>query len=163
MGPVKLSIACAAVALGVGFWGGWLFHTEGAGEQTTIRPPLEVLTEEEGELRVWGAWNVETGYVPDGIGAIEIRCFRQEWLCIEAEANLLKHTEGQDLTAEARVYHISSWTDESVDASQIITDRDCVRRAVSIQPSLKTASQTWVGVGSCEADPGRATLVGDPF
>ena len=162
MGPVKLSIACVAVALAVGFWGGWLFQTIGADIRTVIRPPLEVLTE-EGELRVWGAWNVETGYVPAGTGAIEIRCFRQESLCIEAEANLLKHTEGQDLTAEARAYRISSWTDEAVEASQIITDSDCVRRAISIQPSLKTASQTWISVGSCEADPGQAVLVGDPF
>lgn len=163
MGPVKLSIACAAVALGVGFLGGWLFQTKGAEAQSTVRPPLAVLTEEEGELRVWGAWNVETGYVPAGTGAMEIRCLRQESICIEAEANLLNHTEGQDLTAEARVYRISSWTDESVEASQIITDSDCVRRALSIQPSLKTASQTWKSIGSCEADPGRAVLVGDPF
>lgn len=162
MAPVKLTIACAAVALGVGFWGGWLLQTKGGETQTVIRPPLEVLTE-EGELRVWGAWKVESGYVPAGTGAIEIRCFRQESLCIEAEANLLKHTEGQDLTAEARVYRISSWTDESVEASQIITDSDCVRRAITIQPSLKTASQTWISVGSCDADPGQAELVGDPF
>lgn len=163
MAPVKLTIACAAVALGVGFVSGWLFQTKGAEAQTTIRPPLEVFMEEEGELRVWGAWSVETGYVPAGTGAIEIRCFRQESLCIEAEANLLKHTEGQDLTAEARVYRISSWTDKAVEASQIITDSDCVRRSVSIQPSTKKATQTWKSIGSCEADPGRAALVGDPF
>lgn len=162
MGHVKLSVACAAVALGVGFLGGWLFHTEDTEAQTVIRPPMDVLTE-EGELRVWGAWNVETGYVQPGIGAIEIRCFQQESLCTEAEANLLKHTEGQDLTAEARVYRISSWTDEAIEASQIITDSDCVRRVLSIQPLQKRASQTWESVGSCEADPGRATLVGDPF
>jgi len=123
---------------------------------------MEILTEPN-EVRVWGAWNVQAGYVQPGTGAIEIRCFQATELCIEAEANLLKHLEGQDLTSAARVYRVSSWTDELVEANEITSTLDCARRQLSIRPQKRSAVQTWQGIGSCEADPGRAVLEGDPF
>lgn len=160
----KGAIASVSVALGIGVGAlaGWLLSEAQLGRWDVIRPPIEILTEPD-EVRVWGAWNVQAGYVQPGTGAIEIRCFQATELCIEAEANLLKHLEGQDLTSAARVYRISSWTEELVEASEITSSLDCARRQLSIRLREKSALQTWHGIASCEADPGRAVLEGDPF
>lgn len=88
---VTVMMLAALVACAVGGW----FHF-GAVPQApeVIRPPLDISMEVD-EMRVWGAWDVQAGYVPTGTGAIEIRCFRKTSLCVEAEANLLQHTEGE--------------------------------------------------------------------
>lgn len=155
-------VVSVSVALGVGAITGWLVSESQSDRWDVVRPPMEILTEPN-EVRVWGAWNVQAGYVQPGTGAIEIRCFQATELCIEAEANLLKHLEGQDLTSAARVYRVSSWTDELVEANEITSTLDCARRQLSIRPQKRSAVQTWQGIGSCEADPGRAVLEGDPF
>lgn len=158
----KGAVVSVGVALGIGAIAGWLLGQAQSDRWDVVRPPMEILTEPD-EVRVWGAWNVQAGYAQSGTGAIEIRCFQAAELCIEAEANLLKHLEGQDLTSAARVYRISSWTEEVVEASEITSTLDCARRQLSIRPTDKSAIQTWQGIGSCEADPGRAVLEGDPF
>jgi len=155
-------VVSASVALGVGAITGWLVSESQSDRWDVVRPPMEILTEPD-EVRVWGAWNVQAGYVQPGTGAIEIRCFQAMGLCIEAEANLLKHTEGQDLTSAVRVYRVSSWSEAAIKASEITSSLDCVRREVSIRLLEKSATQTWIGVGTCQADPGKALLTGDPL
>jgi hypothetical protein len=156
------AVVSVVAAFGIGATAGWLLNEAQSERWDVVRPPMEILTEPD-EVRVWGAWNVQAGYVQPGTGAIEIRCFQATELCIEAEANLLKHLEGQDLTSAARVYRVSSWTDELVEASEITSTLDCARRQLSVRPQEKSAIQTWQGIGSCEADPGRAVLEGDPL
>ena len=98
------------------------------------------------EMHVWGAWEVQAGYVPSGTGAIEIRCFRLRFLCVEADANLLQYAEGEDLAAEVRLYRITSWSDEAVEAEQLTTDADCVHDTLQINQ-----------VSRARAGPGRAS------
>ena len=147
-------VACVA--------GGWLYFGSTTQAPKVIRPPLDIPVNAE-EMRVWGAWEVRAGYVPSGTGAIEIRCFRQASLCVEAEANLLQHTEGEDLTAEVRLYRITSWSDNGVEAEQLTTDADCVQGTLQINPGEQGARRSWKSFGECEAEPGYAILVGDPL
>lgn len=138
--------AVALVALTVVCAGSWLHFSISRQSATVIRPPLLVSTEGD-ELRARGAWEIQSGYVPSGTGAIEIRCFKQIAVCVEAEANVQKHTEGEDLTAEARLYRITSWTNEAVVAMQFVTPIDCVQRSLDIKPTESGADQRWESLG----------------
>lgn len=162
MGRFGIQVMLILMALGAGVASGWFYWRAAARAPEVIRPPLDVSADAD-ELRVWGAWDIQAGYVPSGTGAIEIRCFRPAALCVEAEANLLQHTEGEDLTAEVRLYRITAWRDEVVEAEQVTTDADCVHGTLEINPSEQSARRSWKGIGVCEVIPGYATLVGDPL
>lgn len=163
MARIRLQMTVMLLAAPVGCAGGsWLYFGSTPQAPEVIRPPLDISMEVD-EMRVWGAWDVQAGYVQSGTGAIEIRCFRQASLCVEAEANLLQHTEGQDLTAEVRLYRITSWSDNGVEAEQLTTDADCVQGTLQINPGEQGARRSWKSFGECEAEPGYAILVGDPL
>jgi len=124
-----------------------------------VRPP-KVFAAEDNELLIWGAWQVEEGYATVGTGAVEIRCLKQPGVCIEAEANLLQHVEGQDLTAEAHLYTVRSWSADEVIAEQLSTLHDCANRTLSINLADESAAKSWKTKGDC-AGTGKAILTGD--
>jgi|GEM_PF-447804 len=147
--PVALLLAAFAVCAA----GGWFYLKAKPQAPEITRPPLDITVEVE-RLRVWGAWEVQAGYVPAGTGAIEIRCWREASLCVEAEANLLQHTEGEDLSAEVRLYRITTWGHERVEAGQVTSDADCVRGTLDIEPKRQSARRSWQGIGECGAASG---------
>ncbi|EME01849.1 hypothetical protein B381_01574 [Stutzerimonas stutzeri NF13] len=157
-----LQAAFVLIALGAGTALGGFYLGAAPQVPDVIRPPLDI-TADADEVRVWGAWEVLAGYVPPGTGAVEIRCFRQKGLCVEAQASLLQHTEGEDLMAEARLYQITAWSDDIVEAAQLTTSADCAQNRLEIRLGEQGARQSWSGIGECEVDPGHAYLVGDPL
>lgn len=162
MRRLGLQAAMMLIALGAGTAVGGFYLGAAPHVPDVIRPPLDVSADAD-EVRVWGAWEVLVGYVPPGAGAVEIRCFRQAGLCVEAEANLLQHTEGEDLMAEARLYQVTAWSDGVVEAAQLTTQADCAQSRLEIRLGGQGARRSWRGIGDCEADPGHARLVGDPL
>jgi len=62
-----------------------------------------------------------------------------------------------------RLYRITSWSDNGVEAEQLTTDADCVQGTLQINPGEQGARRSWKSFGECEAEPGYAILVGDPL
>jgi len=65
--------------------------------------------------------------------------------------------------SEVRLYRITLWSDEAVEAEQLTTDADCVHGTLQITPSEQGARRSWKIFGECEAEPGYAILVGNPL
>lgn len=130
-------------------------------ESTTI-PPL-VFKEQQGELLVWGGWKTVEGYQTPGINAVEIYCSRERGMCSEAFATILHHTTGEDLEAQVFNYQITRWDEASLEAFARSSIELCLERRLVISLNEKSAALNWQPPAGCEADKGRAVLVGDPL
>lgn len=130
-------------------------------ESTTI-PPL-ILKETKGEIVVWGGWKTVEGYQSPGKNAVEVRCNRELGTCNEALATILHHTEGEDLEAQVFNYQITRWDEAGVEAVAQHSMGLCLERRLIIHLQDKTAALRWSPPAGCDADTGRAVLVGDPL
>lgn len=130
-------------------------------ENTTI-PPL-IFKEQLGEVVVWGGWKTIEGYQSPGTNAVEIRCSRELDTCNEAFATILHHTTGEDLDAQVFSYQITRWDETRLEAVAARYMGLCLERHLVIHLQDKTAALSWSPLAGCEADKGRAVLVGDPL
>ncbi|WP_076423753.1 hypothetical protein [Aquipseudomonas alcaligenes] len=130
-------------------------------ESTTI-PPL-IFNETKGEIVIWGGWKAVEGYQSPGKNAVEVRCYRELGTCNEALATILHHTEGEDLEAQIFTYQITRWDEAGVDAVAERSMGLCLERRLMIHLQDKTAALRWSPPAGCDADKGRAVLVGDPL
>jgi hypothetical protein len=139
-----------------------LWLTKPSSFESTTTPPL-ILEEQQGEIVVWGGWKTVEGYQTPGINAVEIRCNRELGTCSEAFATILHHTTGEDLEAQVFNYQVTSWDNTSLEAVGARSMGLCLERHLVIYPQDKTAALSWSPSTGCEADKGRAVLVGDPL
>lgn len=130
-------------------------------ESTTI-PPL-IFKEQQGELLVWGGWKTVEGYQDPGINAVEVRCNRGRGTCSEAFATILHHDTGEDLEAQVFNYQITRWDEARLEAIATHSMGQCLDRHLVIHLQDKSADLRWLPPAGCEADQGRAVLVGDPL
>ncbi|WP_434077641.1 hypothetical protein [Pseudomonas aeruginosa] len=130
-------------------------------ESTTI-PPLTVHATQE-EIVVWGGWKAIEGYQHPGANAVEVRCNRALGTCNEALATILHHTEGEDLEAQVFNYQIIRWDESNIEAVAARSMGLCLERRLVISVRDRTAALSWSPPAGCEADKGRAVLVGDPL
>jgi hypothetical protein len=130
-------------------------------ESTTI-PPL-ILRAEQGEVVLWGGWKTVEGYQAPGTNAVEVRCNRELGTCNEALATVLHHTAGEDIEAQVFSYQITRWDDVRLEAVAVGSIGLCVDRRLAIHLQDRTAALSWTPPVGCEADNGRAVLVGDPL
>lgn len=130
-------------------------------ENTTI-PPL-IINEQQGEIVVWGGWKTVEGYKSPDTNAVEIRCSRALDTCNEAFATILHHTTGEDLEAQVFSYQITHWDEARIEAVSAHFIELCLERRITIHLQDKTAVLSWSPPVGCEADKGRAVLVGDPL
>jgi hypothetical protein len=130
-------------------------------ESTTI-PPL-IFKETKGEILVWGGWKTVEGYQTPGTNAVEVRCNRERGACSEAFATILHHEAGEDLEAQVFDYQITRWDEASIEAVAARSMGLCLERRLVIHLQDKSAALSWAPPEGCEADVGRAVLVGDPL
>ncbi|MGV8842697.1 MAG: hypothetical protein ACOH2I_05535 [Pseudomonas sp.] len=130
-------------------------------ENTTI-PPL-IFREGQSELLVWGGWKTVEGYQTPGFNAVEIRCSPERGTCSEAFATILHHTTGEDLEAQVFTYKVTHWDKVSLEAVAERPIGRCLERRLVIYLQEKTAALNWFPSAGCEADKGRAVLMGDPL
>lgn len=102
------------------------------------------------------------GYEAPGSNAVEIRCNRQRNTCTEAYATILHHEAGEDLTAQVFEYQVTSWSEQRLEAVASNAMAECLERRLVIQLPEQAATLQWQPSAGCEADKGRAVLVGDP-
>ncbi|NRH29224.1 hypothetical protein [Pseudomonas sp. MS19] len=110
-----------------------------------------------------GWWKTVDGYQSPGTNAVEIRCSRDRNTCNEAVATILHHTTGEDIEAQVFSYRVIRWDDASI---EVVAERAiglCLERRLAISLTEKTAALNWTPPTGCEADKGRAVLVGDPL
>lgn len=128
--------------------------------QPITRPPL-LFQEQDGELRVWGAWELVKGDSPYDVRAVEIRCYKALGQCISATALVLNHNEGQDVEAQAHLFTISEWTAQRLEAKAGPGKDDCSEWTLALYPADRSGKLNWKGSAECEMDAGEAVLVGD--
>lgn len=128
--------------------------------QPITRPPL-LFQEQDGELRVWGAWEVVKGDSAYDVHVVEIRCYKTQGQCISATALMLNHSEGQDVEAQANLYTISEWTAQRLEAKAGPGKDDCSEWTLALHPADHSGKLNWKGSAGCEVDAGEAVLVGD--
>lgn len=154
------SLIAIASALGASFISLWL--TKPSPLESTTIPPL-AFTEHQGDIVVWGGWKTVEGYQAPGTNAVEVRCNRERGICNEALATVLHHSSGEDLEAQAFNYQITSWSEARLEAVAARSMGDCLDRHLVIHLQDKSAALSWAPQDGCEADKGRAVLVGDPL
>lgn len=130
--------------------------------ETTTIPPL-LLKEQSGELVLWGGWKTVEGYQSPGFNAVEVRCNRKLGICSEAFATILHHDAGEDLEAQAFHYQITRWDEAKLEAVAPRAMAQCLDRYLIIHMREKSADLRWAPSAGCEADQGRAVLIGDPL
>lgn len=152
-----ISLASALIAVYATLW----LNQPSPLETTTI-PPI-VLQQTESGLVLWGGWRTVEGYVAPGTNAVEIRCNRERKSCSEAYASILHHSQGEDLEAAVFNYRITAWTDRYLEAVVVSSMAECLDRLLVIHIPEKSATLQWKPQIGCDADKGRAVLIGDPI
>ncbi|MBV5614701.1 hypothetical protein [Ectopseudomonas oleovorans] len=156
----KCLLIALASALGASYAVLW-FVKPSPIESTTI-PPL-LLKEQQGELIVWGGWKTVEGYQAHGTSAVELRCHRERGTCTEALATILHHDSGQDLEAQVFHYQITHWDEARLEAFASKAIEHCLDKHLVIHVKDRSADLRWLPSAGCEADQGRAVLIGDPL
>ncbi|MDN4146445.1 hypothetical protein QYE80_15755 [Pseudomonas tohonis] len=156
-----LHTACLALAAALAATYATLALTERSNRpQPITRPPL-LFQEQDGELKVWGAWEMVKGDSTYDVRAVEIRCFKAQGKCISAKALVLNHVKGQDVEAQADLFTISEWTAQRLEAKAGPVKDDCSEWSLALYPTDRSGKLNWKGSDGCEVEPGEAVLVGD--
>jgi hypothetical protein len=156
---LKICVAALGSALASALFTVWLMSEQAVDEPTI---PYMMFSEVNGDYVIQGAWRTVKGYNAPGTQATEIHCNKARMTCVEALGELLIHTEGQDLSAEAFEYRIEERNETSITALAITPMYGCLQRKLSIQLQEKTASLSWEPTKECtDGDIGQAVLIGD--
>lgn len=139
-----------------------LWLTESSSIEKITIPPL-IFNVNQREILLWGGWKTVNGYQNPGINAVEIRCNREVNICTEAIATIARYPTGQDLEAQVFNYQITNWGDTTLVAISTQLADLCLERRLVIQLNNKTAALNWSPLAGCEADEGKAILIGDPL
>lgn len=73
------------------------------------------------------------------------------------------HEAGEDLEAQVFDYQITRWDEANIEAVAARSMGLCLERRLVIHLQDKSAALSWAPPEGCEADVGRAVLVGDPL
>lgn len=141
----------------------WVLSPTPLEQYAVTFPPLAV-TQQEGNLLLWGGWKTIAGYDHDSANAVEIRCDRKLLACVEAYASLLHHDAGEDLEAQIFNYRVDVWDEVRLVATAAKAMAECLDRVLQVDLMANGATLKW-GPGSdrsCNGDTGEAILVGDP-
>lgn len=94
---------------------------------------------------------------------MEVRCNRELATCSEALATIMHHTTGEDLEAQVFNYRITRWDEARLEAVAARSMGLCLEKRLVIHLLDKSAALSWAPPAGCDADKGRAVLVGDPL
>lgn len=156
---LSVALASALVAAYVAIW---LISPAPPERSTATIPPLRI--DQSNGLALSGGWRTVGGYDHGTTNGVEIICNRERQICLEAYAELLHHDAGEDLSAQAFSYEVTSWDALRLVAINKDAMGECLHRILQVDLVGGNATLEWrPSESKCDGDTGKAVLVGDPL